>query len=288
MKKIIRLDKYLKHVDESVKQAIEAEISICEIPQDELVIKRVSTGTEFKADEEDSHTSEGYASTRVIDFSGDIVVPSGIMLDIYKNNPLVLFNHFQSNLPIGKAIEVDTDDYGLKVKIQYAVEENPEAKTIYKLVKSGYIRQHSIGFVPLERVLKGSREFEEVNKRLMMEYPEYDGNAERIITKSLLLEISVVTIADNQSSMINEVKSWENGVESLKKLGIDTNVVEEVQTEEVQTDSEPSLEEKESSEVIETPKITRVERTPEIKIVSPASREIKEATRKGIIIRVNV
>ena len=88
--------------------------------------------------------------------------------------------------------------------------------------------------------------------------------------------------------MINEVKSWENGVESLKKLGIDTNVVEEVQTEEVQTDSEPSLEEKESSEVIETPKITRVERTPEIKIVSPASREIKEATRKGIIIRVNV
>jgi hypothetical protein len=69
-------------------------------------------------------------------------------------------------------------------------------------------------------VKKGDKGFAELNKSLKSEYPEYKGDANRIITKSLLLEVSVVNIACNQAAMIEEAKSLsEEDILSLKKYG---------------------------------------------------------------------
>ena len=325
--KIVRLDKFLEHVDSATKLAIESHISTCEVEQEDLVIKRISSAeTSIKDFDIEKDISEGYASTRTLDFSGDIVIPEGIVLDIFNANPVIFYQHRSSSMPIGKALRANIDDYGLKVKIKYAVDENPQANTIYKLVKGKYIRQHSIGFVPLALIRRGQAGFDELNKRLMSIYPEYEGNAERIITKTLLLEVSVVNIADNQDSIIEEVKTWEDGDLELKQLGItvkepetsctikykdgDTELAiyeyksEEgaegaVIVEEAVPEAEPIVEaiveaipeqeqEPEPEAKIERieAEVVKIERVVAIERVKSGQKHLDEMARKGIIVRV--
>jgi len=243
MKKQIKLCDYIKYVDEETKQIIKSSMANIdnEITENAVIERR--SGMDIEAVNENTYISDGYASTRKLDFSGDIMIPSGIDLSVFKKNPIIFFNHFQSALPIGKAIDVYADDYGLLVSIKYAVEENKEAETIYKLVKGKYIRQHSVGFLPLEAYKKGSPKYKRLNDELVMKYPEYVSNsAERIITKSLLLEISVVGIADNQASEIMNVKGiTQVDIEKLNKFGL--NLVDNIQeTKEIDVVLEPVVE----------------------------------------------
>jgi hypothetical protein len=48
---------------------------------------------------EDGNSSAGYISTIDIDHSGDVVVPHGCILDIFKKNPVIFYNHNKSELP---------------------------------------------------------------------------------------------------------------------------------------------------------------------------------------------
>jgi HK97 family phage prohead protease len=235
MKNEIKLDNYLKYSDTAVKDAIDAELSVSELAQEDMVIKRISCDEELSCGDEEKAMSTGYASTRRMDFSGDVVVPEGVDLRVFDKNPVIFFNHYKKEKPIGKAVNTQIDDYGVKIDIEYAVEQNPEANTVYKLVKGGFLRQHSIGFLPLQAYHRGNRGFEELNTKLMQKYPEYSGEANRIITKSLLLEVSVVGIADNQSATISEVKNMEileeNDYSNLKSLGIALDEVKEIKEE---------------------------------------------------------
>jgi hypothetical protein len=259
MKKIIKLSDYLAHIDEATKTAIDAELSISEMLPEDLVIKRVALdNTTIEEFSEEEAVSGGYASTRTVDFSGDVVIPEGVNLDIFKLNPVIFYNHFSSNLPIGKATETFPDGFGVRIRIKYAVNESSEAETIYKLVKGGFIKQHSIGFLPLQTLKRGGDGFEQLNRELQDRYPEYDGSAARIITKSLLLEVSIVNIADNQASTIFEVKDFgAKDAENMKKFGLDLGEKDEKTDEkepentEIDTkkdekdEKEPEIEEKE-------------------------------------------
>lgn len=315
MKRTIKLVDFIKYCDADTKSVIEE--SVGEVKADsELVIERFS-GAEIKSvgylaegtdlaegtecsERTDECISEGYASTRVIDFSGDIVIPEGINLNIFKKNPIIFYNHFQSSLPIGKATKIKADEYGLFIKIKYAVEENKEAETIYKLVKGGYIKQHSIGFLPLKVYYKGTNEYIALNKELKKKYKEYKGEADRIITEALLLEVSIVNIADNQASEIMNVKGISiEDIKSLNKLGanikLDEKEIEPVdgikQYEECINNQNKEEKHIELIKHLEKPVIKR-----EIVVIHDAKevievkkkidiKVIKEATRRGTIIR---
>jgi len=299
MKKEINFNDYYKYLDPELKKEIDSELSTCELEPNEMVIKRVS-GNTIEEVEADSYESTGYASMRTLDFSGDIVIPEGINLSIFKKNPIIFYQHLQSRPPIGKATKLRRDEMGLKVTVKYAVEEYAEAETIYKLVKGGYIKQHSIGFLPLEALRKGQSGFEELNKVLKKKYKEYKGDAERIITKSLLLEVSVVNIADNQDSTISDVKSLNTeDYDILKKYGINTEETTADNMAEVTVELpeeievvEEFVEVKEIDTSIELVIDRTIEEVKEInKEITPIYtkkqiQEIKEMTRKGQLVRL--
>jgi HK97 family phage prohead protease len=222
MKKIIKLQDYLAHLDNDIKDAINLDLAQNDCKVEDMVIKRASTPDAMLEDDEEEYCSSGYFSTKELDFSNDFLPPEAWDLSIFKKNPLVFYQHRQSDLPIGKVIKISTDDKGLKGKIQYAVQENPSAAIIFKLVKGKYLRQHSVGFIATKSITKGQKGFDEVNKSMREAHPTYNGRASRIILKALLLECSIVNIGDNQMATIDSVKGLnEEEILICKRIGLD-------------------------------------------------------------------
>jgi HK97 family phage prohead protease len=89
------------------------------------------------------------ASTNSVDRYGDVVEPMGIDTKAYEANPVVLAFHDASVPPVGKCVAISKSKTALTTTVQFATaDENPEADTIYKLYKGGYMNAVSIGFLP--------------------------------------------------------------------------------------------------------------------------------------------
>ena len=277
MKKTIKFADYYKYLSPDAKKAIDAELSTSSIEMKDLEIRRVSGG-EVKSIDEKANTSQGYASTRAVDFSADLVIPSGINTVIYKNNPIVHYQHQTSQKPIGKTINFEIDEFGLQAEIEYAVGATKEATSIYKLVKGKFLKQMSMGFITLEACYRGDEEYAVINADLMERYPEYNGGADRIIKRCLLLEISVVNIADNQTATIAEVKGLStDDLTTIKKLGISV--------EDDKIDRTISVIDMKTIQHEDTAEIKVVSMPEETKDIDRDIEIIAEATRMGILIR---
>lgn len=145
-----------------------------------------------KSQDEDIY--EFIASTASVDRQGDSIDQSGWELDNYLKNPVILFAHNYSELPIAKAIDVIKADSALIIKIQFASEEaNPKAQQIKRLVDEGILNTTSVGFIQKER----------------------NGN---IITRAELLEVSIVPVPANQDALRLAYKS------------LDDDIVKEIET----------------------------------------------------------
>lgn len=158
---------------------------------------------------------EFIASTASVDRQGDSIDQSGWELENYLKNPVILFAHNYSELPIAKAVEVIKADSALIIKIQFASEEaNPKAQQIKRLVDEGILNTTSVGFIQKER--NGS-----------------------IITKAELLEVSIVPVPANQDAL------------RLAYKGLDESIVKEIETalDAVSEDTEPV--EEPTEEVVE-------------------------------------
>lgn len=157
-------------------------------------------GSTFKAfdDGNDLHIT-GMASTTGTDRVGDIIEAEAWTkaggLNNYLNNPVILFNH-DYNQPIGRAVELSTNDNGLQLKAKIA----KSAGHVGELIKEGVLGAFSVGF----RVKDA-------------EYmTETDGYK---IKDAELLEVSVVTVPANQAATFSLAKSFnsESEYEEFKK-----------------------------------------------------------------------
>jgi len=156
-------------------------------------------GSTFKAFEEgdDLHIA-GMASTNGTDRVGDIIETEAWTkggLNNYLNNPVILFNH-DYNQPIGRAVQLGTNDNGLQLKAKIA----KSAGHVGELIKEGVLGAFSVGF----RVKDA-------------EYmTETDGYK---IKDAELLEVSVVTVPANQAATFSLAKSFdsERDYEEFKK-----------------------------------------------------------------------
>jgi HK97 family phage prohead protease len=134
-----------------------------------------------KADNDDIY--EFIASTASEDRQGDSIDQKGWELDNFMKNPVIMFAHNYSELPIAKAIEVIKGEKSLTIKIQFASEEaNPKAQQVKRLVDEGMLNTTSVGFIQKER----------------------NGN---IITKAELLEVSIVPVPANAEALRLAYKS---------------------------------------------------------------------------------
>lgn len=132
-------------------------------------VKAVDGGNEFTV----------IASTEATDREGEIIKVDGWELDNYMLNPVILWAHDISSLPIGKAVEVkkDTEAGQLVVRGMFASKEaNPIAEQVRLLYNEGVQTTVSVGFIPTER----------------------EGN---VITKAELLELSFVPVPANPEAV---------------------------------------------------------------------------------------
>jgi HK97 family phage prohead protease len=122
---------------------------------------------------------EAIVSTNSVDRHDEVIDVAGIDLKSYKNNPVVLYGHDYEALPIGKTISIKKEAGKLIAKLQFAIAEYPFAKTIYQLVKGGYLNDVSIGGI----------------------VKEYDPDTS-VIKKLEMIEFSVVNIGANRDAKI--------------------------------------------------------------------------------------
>jgi HK97 family phage prohead protease len=193
-----------------------------------------------KAQEEELY--EFIASTASVDRQGDSIDQSGWELDNYLKNPVILFAHNYSELPIAKAVEVVNAGSSLIIKIQFASEEaNPKAQQIKKLVDEGILNTTSVGFIQKER----------------------NGN---IITRAELLEVSIVPVPANQDAL------------RLAYKGLDADIVKDIE-DSLALAPEGDVEEEEVTPEI-TEEVVVEEKSG--RVISSKNRKLLETTRDAL------
>ncbi len=146
---------------------------------------------------------------RKIDRYGDVVIPDGVMLDNYKNNPIALWSHgYEGKMPIGKtdmnSMEI-TKDY-IEANIIFDESSGDEfSKIVANKVRSGFLNACSVGF-------RGVTVSEE---------PEIEGQTGYTFLKWELFEISVCAIPALPSALVtNEFAEYRSLC--IDKFGKDT------------------------------------------------------------------
>jgi len=90
-------------------------------------------------------------SDGTVDRGGDTIDPQGWNLSGYQRNPVVLWAHDALAPPIGRTRNLFIDHRGLIGDVEFAPPEVYDfADTIFRLVRSGYIKAGSVGFLPIE------------------------------------------------------------------------------------------------------------------------------------------
>lgn len=134
---------------------------------------------------------EGYASVFCgLDAYGDTIEPTAYDNVLAEGQrPLMFYQHFSWNVPIGRWDELSVDEKGLKIKGTLNLELQ-QAKDIYSALKFGSITGMSIGFMwkdgDVEYDDEGIRHFKNISK---------------------LLEVSIVNFPADNAARISDVKS---------------------------------------------------------------------------------
>ena len=184
-----------------------------DMPVHESLTRAFSSSVDVKAKE--PRTIVARISTTSVDREGDVVLPSGLKLTDYKKNPVVLLNHDNGSLPIGRALSVKRTSDAVIAKVQFA-ERPPEhpitaewiPDTILSLFKQKILRAFSVGFMPTDM-----RDATDKDRK------KYGDTARRIITQWDLMEFSVVPVPANQDALAVEVaksSSWLTSAWHLK------------------------------------------------------------------------
>lgn len=112
--------------------------------------KGVSFVAETKAaKDEDVGRFEMIITTEDIDRAGEMIKADSWELERYMLNPVVLWAHNYSELPVGVTETLEKIDGGkLKATGKFAPHE--KAQTVRALYEGGYLKTSSVGFIPLE------------------------------------------------------------------------------------------------------------------------------------------
>lgn len=169
-----------------------------------MLMRKTTPIFSIKALDEKSGAIEGYASTfgGDPDSYGDVVEAgafAGSLADHRQKNtmPKMFWQHDPGEV-IGKWIEVEEDEIGLKVlgRLNMDVQRGREA---YALLKSGDIDGLSIGY--------------------RLKRHEIDDDTGVWFLKEIdLVEVSVVSIGANEHATVASVKAMKAGYENLEKL----------------------------------------------------------------------
>jgi len=147
-----------------------------------------------------------YLSTRNIDADGDIVLPSGWDLSLYRGQGL--WSHDYKADPIYKAVENGTDEIGLWQLIQFS--DNERGENYWQMVKDGYLRTFSAGLWPKPNgcTMRGENGFDVMLKiaKTWLEFkPDHEQMCQRFIKDKWLVESSLCNVPSNPYALVQAV-----------------------------------------------------------------------------------
>lgn len=134
-------------------------------------------------------------STGAVDRDRDSVKPDGWRLDSYRKNPVVLWGHRSRDLPIASAESIGTAGGALKATARFAMpgedydpdewpKDLPTPDTVLRMLRGGFLRATSVGFVPVKSLWNESRQG--------IDFEEQE-----------LLEFSIVPVPSNPEALID-------------------------------------------------------------------------------------
>lgn len=159
-------------------------------------------------------------SSEVVDRDGDVVKLDGIDYTNFKSNPVVLWAHDASSLPIGKVVGIKRDVANKKEYFEIVFGNTSFAKDVESLVASGMIKATSIGF--------------------MIKDWDYNEKLDAFeFTETEMLEISLCTIPANQEAVMDEeVKSTSSKSLSAEDIHSIAEAVRAIMDEEKKSNPE--------------------------------------------------
>jgi len=193
------------------------------------VVERKQFIADIKMQADEERTVIAKITTMDCDADGDCIVPDGVDLKRFMSNPIIHINHsYKVEDVVGKATELAINEKGITAKIKFA--ETPRAEDCWSLLKGGFVRANSIGFIIKEAYHRGTEEF---TKYITEKKLKIDDNARRLITKWELLENSIVSLPCNPMALMQAVsaKSINLSDKTIKELDLDKVVIEEVKPE---------------------------------------------------------
>lgn len=222
----------------------------------------------LKIAHDDERMVIGDVTVKVGDEDGDLIMPDGAdFKSRYEKNPLVVWNHDYSRLPLGKTVGISVKDERIQFKMHFA--DTEFAQEVFHLIKGGFLKAFSIGFIIKGALYKGTDEFAKFVRENKL--TTLAKNVRRIITDYVVIENSVVPLGCNPLALATAVsnKSLVLSDKTLKELKIEIEVIKELEEVEAKviSDDEPETEVenveeekdiKDNTEEIEKKEVSRI------------------------------
>lgn len=226
-----------KKLSEEIKSAMVEHLQSKEV-QDFIEKTKAAT---------DSGSFEVIVSTADIDRQGESIDQGGWNFALYKQNPIVLWAHDYSMLPIGVTESIETIDGKTVAKGKFAPEEaNPFAQQVRRLYDLKIVRATSVGFIA----------------------KQMEGNK---ITEAELLEFSFVPVPANPYAL-SLMKTNNLDVQEFMTKGL---LAKEQPEEEKKPEEEKPKEEEPIEEKLEEEKEKRILSKENRSLISIAIEQLK-------------
>lgn len=160
-------------------------------------------------------------SKEIIDSDGDVIKISGVKLDRFLSNPIMLWSHKRGEPALGlwKDVAIEHDMSGIpciKMTPVFTKSKNHNlARIVNDLVEEKIIKSASISFMP---------NWDKVD------VVEKDGDVYRVFNETELKEVSIVNIGANPEAL---AKAYDDGKITQKDLEIFNEEVKEVDYERI-------------------------------------------------------
>ena len=156
-------------------------------------------------------------TTSDVDRMGESIDTQGITTDAYMQNPVVLYGHDYSALPIGKTTKLAQFKNKLTATFQLATKEYPFADTVAQLIKGGYLNAVSIGGV----VREWNEKYTEILAMEMVEFSvvPVPANGAALITGRALEEVT----GKSAEQVTKEYHDFQNQAYTKSLKGLDTS-----------------------------------------------------------------
>lgn len=156
---------------------------------------------ECKAIDTEARAVDFTISTASVDRMGDTIAVDGWKMDNYRKNPVVLWAHDASMLPIAKASNVRVEDGKLKARAEFMPKEiSGMSNAVFEMIKGGFLSATSVGFAPIKYAFS-----EEPGRKHGIDFIEQE-----------LLEFSVVPIPANAEALV-EARSAGIDIEPVRE-----------------------------------------------------------------------